>query len=644
MPGTSYWIERNGGIGFRGIVDFTDATLLGVDYDDLLTDPFPGPLDGDAITTIVGNFDFTTATSVHFGPVNTNQIDEEDLGLGVTIETVPIKDGLVDGQDVSALGAASHTHDQSLDTTDNVAFNKVDTADIEPTGGVLNINNVIVINNDDISSVDNITCNQLQADTQVKTDVIVERIADAGVTADGVLMKDGSVTSQAEYTFTDGSLGRVRTPDKSVSGAANPNLLNMFAGANANVNAGSKGASAFLSAGNGNLGGNVQLEAGDGTAGAARVGGDVYFQTGGGDTAGKFQVRVGGSGGTDEIIVPAAGIVEDNGTNEAVYRNASGEFVWRTLDAAAATHDQSLDTTDDVDFANVTVVTCVTAPCYTSTIGLLLGPATNDTPASTGTNSMFLAAGDNSSVVAGSIAAGATYKAGDGLTGGISKLYGGTGTVTEGTSVGGDVEMSSGDGQATHGSLKLQIGKLDEIIIPPTGIVEDNATDEALYRNASDELVWRTIDAADSHSHNQALDTTDSPTFADVTVGTTDLLPITSSGAVTISQFGTTIGTPTLKVSKTGSIVTATFNDDFITTASTPGGAEEFGATSAWPAAYTPAGVWFFPITVQENSVRDFGYMRASGTTLQVWKEGGVAFGADPNNGCFLPSMTWSTV
>lgn len=46
-----------------------------------------------------------------------NEINEKTSGSGVTIETVLIKDGLVDGVDVSAIGALSHTQNTDTGTT-----------------------------------------------------------------------------------------------------------------------------------------------------------------------------------------------------------------------------------------------------------------------------------------------------------------------------------------------------------------------------------------------------------------------------------------------------------------------------------------------------------------------------------------------
>lgn len=475
-----------------------------------------------------------TFDDVVFNSVSTDTINENTPTVGVTVDGVLLKDGLVDGEDVSALGTASHTHNQGLDTTDSPAFMAITTEEIEApadcqlklltqgtsTSGAPNPNTLVLeAGTNSNAAVDskgaaitisagdgtyeggdvtvsggvgstlggNVflsggTSGATDGEVTITTDGIARMVAKntgvefsalpilvdvideftpgAGVSVDGTLVKDGSIN------FQDGGLGRMTSADKSVPGGVNTNLINIFAGANTSPTPASVGGAAILSAGNGATGGNVQLEAGDGDISATKVGGDVYLQTGLGSTSdGQFQVRVGGAGGTDELIIPPAGIVEDNGTDEAIYRNASGHLVWRTVDAGDShIHDQlaQLETTGSPTFVKVTTDEVEAAPTST----LLLKTQTTATAGAQNPNFIDIASGANSDATPGSKGAAVSITAGSSVQdGGNVFVSAGIGTVN-----GGDLFLDGGTSAGTDGDVTIRAGGVPQLVASTAGV------------------------------------------------------------------------------------------------------------------------------------------------------------------------------
>lgn len=152
-----------------------------------------------------------------------SSISERTADAGVTIDGVLVKDGLVDGVDVSALPAdiagkanATHTHtgaditgtgksattylrgDNTWVTPTNTTYSEITTAEID-AGTATTLRTMSGRRSQYI--VDKATTTvgtgipNVTATTAVNTNTINERTAAAGVTIDGVLVKDGAVSA-----------------------------------------------------------------------------------------------------------------------------------------------------------------------------------------------------------------------------------------------------------------------------------------------------------------------------------------------------------------------------------------------------------------------------------------------------------------
>jgi hypothetical protein len=249
-------------------------------------------------------------------------INEKTLDAGVIVDGVLIKDGLVDGRDVSVDGATldslsgsglenltaaevaqlqnidlvtiSNTQwgylgstDQSLSITDNVTFNDV-TASNSIITDLINENS---LNNG--VSIDGV----LLKDDTIFVDTITEQSLNSGVNIEGILLKDSDITSnRINASFNEDYVARITQLDTSLTNGSYTVEIDSSAQTGNTVNSGAfnidvNSGSAFTVNGQGKVGIQCQIPAfnldiGPGSSGnfvtipdyEARIGGDTEGQ------------------------------------------------------------------------------------------------------------------------------------------------------------------------------------------------------------------------------------------------------------------------------------------------------------------------------------------------------------------------------
>lgn len=115
------------------------------------------------------------------GIIKTDSLQEKTSDNGINIDGVVIKDAAINtGFGLNEL----HPMDQAVQTTDGVTFTTVNTGfganDLHPMDQA-------------VRTTDNVTFNNIDSTGIIKTDTINENVLNAGVTVDGVLIKDGLV-------------------------------------------------------------------------------------------------------------------------------------------------------------------------------------------------------------------------------------------------------------------------------------------------------------------------------------------------------------------------------------------------------------------------------------------------------------------
>jgi len=150
---------------------------------------YVGALDQGLATTNNVTFNAVTATT----SISTDTINEKTLDAGVTVDTVLIKDGLVDGRDVSTDGTNLDTLYTTIglsaltaaevDQLENIGVTTVSAAQWGYLGAL----------DQGLATTNNVTFNTVTATTSISTDTLNEKTLDAGVTVDTVLIKDGLV-------------------------------------------------------------------------------------------------------------------------------------------------------------------------------------------------------------------------------------------------------------------------------------------------------------------------------------------------------------------------------------------------------------------------------------------------------------------
>lgn len=181
LSGTGFVVRTGAGAYTERTLTVTVNELAITNGDGVSADPELGlanPVTTPGNVTVSGSLIATT-------DVQTDTINERTAASGVTIDTVLIKDGLVDGVDVSALKTDVDGFPDALKNLTTSEINQLE-----------NINSVTVTNtqwnylgslDQSVATTDNVTFNS------VSTDTVNENTLDAGVTIDGVLIKDGNV-------------------------------------------------------------------------------------------------------------------------------------------------------------------------------------------------------------------------------------------------------------------------------------------------------------------------------------------------------------------------------------------------------------------------------------------------------------------
>jgi len=178
-------------------------------------------------------------------PLEVDEIFEKTADAGVTVDGVLLKDGLIADSAIAETGVTQHEAALTIlesQITDGALLARVGSN--EAITGLYTFSNA----------------------GGIKTDLIAERTAAAGVTIDGVLLKDSGITIGADVIFTTGVTWRANTAD-----AADNSFFQMAGGGSASP---SRGAAILLS-------GNEHAQAGKLILYAGNTGtGFIYFNTG----------------------------------------------------------------------------------------------------------------------------------------------------------------------------------------------------------------------------------------------------------------------------------------------------------------------------------------------------------------------------
>ena len=183
-------LEKTGGAG----VTIDGVLLKDGDVTGDLTGDVVGDVTGNVVGDVTGNI--TGPVFCATTRVETDTIAEKTGGAGVTVDGVLLKDG-----DVTADLTGNVLGNVNGDVIGNVTGNLTGDVVGDITGNV--VGNIV----GDVAG--NITGPVFCATTHVATDTIVEKTPGAGVTVDGLLIKDGAITGDITGNVNGDVIGNV---------------------------------------------------------------------------------------------------------------------------------------------------------------------------------------------------------------------------------------------------------------------------------------------------------------------------------------------------------------------------------------------------------------------------------------------------